>query len=145
MWNWLRGKRTPPADAFKTSELTGAPAHARVKTYSAETGFVYQYVYRGQRRLADDSASEHVFSAKLSQAQREGASQFPIRVVLEDAELEQCARAIGRELIAAERYAVVKMTLFAALDEFREASQWDAPLVPRAAEMEAHLRTLGRI
>ena len=147
MWEWLRGKGTKRSHGSpKADQLTGAPVHARVKTYSAETGLVYQYVYRGHRRTEDDLGAEHVFDAQLSQAQRGSPSrQFPISVCLLDAEIASCERAIGRELIAAERYAVVKMTLFAALDEFQDSSQWEAPLIPLASKMETHLRILGRI
>jgi len=41
MLNWLRKKKEAP--------LTGAPAVRRQKTYSAESGYVYQYFYEGQR------------------------------------------------------------------------------------------------
>lgn len=132
MWKWSRTEKQP--------ELKGAPPHARVKTFSAETGYVYQYVYRGYRRAIDGLADEHSFTVN-----RDRKQDFAVTVHLLDSELAQCVRAIGRELIGAERYALVKMTLFAALDSVREITDFDTPLVPDAAAMEAHLRTLGRI
>lgn len=144
MWDWLRGRR-PTRQASFPEELKGAPAHARVKTYSAETGFVYQYVYRGNRRLTDGLGTEHVFEAHVFQARKGQPRRLQITVRLLDAEVEQCRRSIGRELIAAELYALVKMTLFAALDHFGDAAELETPLVPGAAEMQEHLRVLGRI
>ena len=41
MLDWLRKKKQAP--------LTGAPPVRRQKTYSAESGYVYQYFYEGQR------------------------------------------------------------------------------------------------
>jgi hypothetical protein len=128
-------KKPPKAPEFK-----GAPPHARVKTYSAETGYVYQYVYRGYRRMNNDRGDEHVFAAN-----RDRRGDFEVTIHLLDSELAECIRAIGRELIGAERYALVKMTLFAALDEFRDTSEFGKPLVPDAAAMEESLRELGRI
>lgn len=128
-------KKSPKAPEFK-----GAPPHARVKTYSAETGYVYQYVYRGYRRMADGRGDEHVFAAN-----RDRTGDFQVTIYLLDSELAECIGAIGRELIGAEHYALVKMTLFAALDEFRDTSDFQKPLIPDAAVMEEHLRALGRI
>ena len=47
MFDWLRKKKDAP--------LTGAPAVRRQKTYSAESGYVYQYFYEGQRPAARDA------------------------------------------------------------------------------------------
>ena len=123
MWNWLRRRRTKQQVSAMSTALKGAPLHARVKTHSAETGFVYQYVYRGYRRLSDDCGTEHVFEAN-----RDRKQHFSVTIHLLDTEVEQCAGIIGRELIAAERYALVKMTLFAGPKSARDGR---APAHPR--------------
>jgi hypothetical protein len=140
MWKWFRGRRAVKDSGPGGPELKGAPAHARTKTYSAESGFVYQYVYRGYRRMSDDLGMEHVFEAS-----RDRQAHFPVTVHLLDAEVARCARAVGRELIGAERYALVKMSLFEALDEFADLPAFEKPLTPDAVKMEEFLRTLGRI
>lgn len=140
LWKWLRRTRTIQPAALPPDQLKGAPPHARTKTYSAETGFVYQYVYRGYRPTPKILGTEHVFEAN-----RAGAHPFRVTIHLLDTELAHCAEAIGRQVIAAERYALVKMTLLAAFDEFADLPTLSTPLVPDATSMQEHLRTLGRI
>jgi hypothetical protein len=140
MWKWFLRRRAVEQVGPEVLELKGAPAHARTKTYSAETGFVYQYVYRGYRRMSDDGGMEHVFEAS-----RDRQEHFPVTVHLLDAEVARCTQVVGRDLIGAERYALVKMSLFEALDEFADLSAFEKPLMPEAVKMEEFLRTLGRI
>ncbi len=45
----------------KTLPLTGAPAVRRMKTYSAQSGYVYQYYFEGYRPLPVESGVEFVF------------------------------------------------------------------------------------
>ena len=48
----------------KPVPLTGAPTVRRLKTYSAQSGYVYQYFYEGQRPLPHKSepGTEFVFT-----------------------------------------------------------------------------------
>ena len=133
IWNWFRAGRAP------TSPLKGAPAHARTKTFSAETGYVYQYVFRGYRSLRDLAGTEFIFEASRDRTER-----FEVTVQLLDSALAGCAERIAREILSKERYALAKMTLFRAFDEL-EPGNLTGVLVPDANQMEAHLRTLGRI
>ena len=124
----------------KSQSLKGAPPHARIKSYSAETGFVYQYVYRGYRPTAGGSGTEYVFETT-----RDRKLRFSVAVHLMSATLDECTALLGRELIAAERYALAKMELFAALDTIADVAQFAHPLVPTSANAERHLRVLGRL
>jgi len=56
MWRNLFTKRLVP--------LTGAPSVRRLKTYSAQSGYVYQYFYEGQRPWQDgkEHGTEFVFT-----------------------------------------------------------------------------------
>jgi len=137
MWRWF-GRNKKPEAGSEIEVLRGAPAHARTKTYSAETGFVYQYVYRGYRLLPD--SIEFVFEASRSRNQ-----SLAINIRLCDSALAECARQVGRELLTNERYAIAKMTLFAAFDEYPDTAQLSVPLIPHAQDMERHLRVLGRV
>ena len=136
--NWLRGHKKRSFKAAET-DLKGAPVHARTKTYSSETGYVYQYVYRGYRGLPGLSGTQFVFEAT-----RDRAAKFTIAVSLLQSNLAECEQRIGRELASTERYALAKMTLFSAFDTITALGPHSRPLVPEAAQMEEQLRVLGR-
>lgn len=120
----------------KPQPLTGAPQVRRQKTYSAESGYVYQYYYAGHRPF--HNGQEYVFEVS---ADRE--TFFPVSIFLPAASLEPWQRAHGRELIAAERYAVAKLSLFHAFDERAQPSLMREPVHVRAADVEGALATLG--
>ncbi len=98
----------------KKTPLRGMRPIRREKTYSADTGYVYQYVYEGYRELkqADKSGFEHVFSVTSDRI-----SRFPINIFLTHQVIETWQAGNNRELTATEQYAIVKMTLFAVFDE----------------------------
>ena len=116
MIDWLRKlgiKRETP--------LTGAPAVRRVKTYSAASGYVYQYFYQGHR------GGEHVF-----QSSHDRKTWSAVSVVLPDETIESFERDRTRALNSTERYAVAKLALFQAFDERRPEDLRDPVLVRRA-------------
>jgi len=139
MWKWLQRRKENAAHSAEP-QLRGVPKHIRSKTYSAQTGYVYQYVYRGYRRLADESGAEFLFDVS-----RDRASSFVVLLRLLEADVAGCESSIGRELLNAERYALAKMTLFAVFDEQTEISKLATPSNIRADFMETTLRALGRI
>jgi hypothetical protein len=86
----------------------------RLKTYSAQSGYVYQYCYEGQRpfqrsgRQRNGVCVQHVGRPEnLASLQGRPATG---RVAWWEA-------AHGRRLSATERYAIAKMALFQAFDE----------------------------
>src|SRR5579863_257304 len=89
-------------------------AARRVKTYSAATGYVYQYyfyeVQKTRRGFAPGTEYVYMVSADRKKS-------FPVRIfVRRDAE-EKWARKVGRALSGTEEYAIAKMRLFQAFDE----------------------------
>ncbi|MBS1855068.1 MAG: hypothetical protein JST11_06870 [Acidobacteria bacterium] len=119
--------------------LTGAPAVRRLKTYSAASGFVYQYWYEGHRPLPGDGGVEFVFSAG---ADRKSYRQVSVRV--EAAAVRAWEAAHARSLSGTERYALAKMALFTAFDERpTPAEMLSAPVYARTADIEAILERLG--
>jgi hypothetical protein len=80
-----------------------------MKTYSASSGYVYQYFYEGQRRLGG-AKTEFVFSVSAVRWR-------PVSVMLPDDALAEWQATRERELSSAERYAVAKLALFQAFDE----------------------------
>jgi hypothetical protein len=115
MRGWLQKLLGRESDA----PLTGAPPVRRQKTYSAESGYVYQYCYEGQRMATrgGEQGTQFVFSIHPAR----GDSFYTSIWVSANALLEW-ERSHGRELRGNERHAVAKMALFRAFDE-RESPQ----------------------
>lgn len=122
----------------KPVALSGTPAVRRLKTYSAQTGYVYQYFYEGHRPLrAPAAGTEFVFTISADAKNWHGAN-----VLLEDDAVRAWESAHMRQLSSTEHYAVAKMALFQAFDERAPAQMKDAVRV-RTADVEAIIETLG--
>jgi hypothetical protein len=126
MLAWLRrlGRREQPPP------LAGAPAVRRLKTYSAASGYAYQYFYQGHR------GNEYVF-----QVSADRRTYFSLAVLVSDAALQ----ASPRELNSTERYAVAKMALFQAFDERAGPDQMRQPIQVRPEELAAIVAQLGLV
>lgn len=89
----------------------------RLKTYTAQTGYVYQYYFVGQREtLKSDPeapAMEYVFDVTSDRK-----TIFAVSVFLGPQALKAWAEARGRRLTEPECYAAVKLRLMQAFDEF---------------------------
>ena len=96
----------------KSATLSGAPAVRRQKTYSAQSGYVYQYYYEGQRPSSPEHGTEYVFEVSSG---RKSSAQVSVFVSAEAVESWQDDT--GRTLSGTERYAIAKMALFQAFDE----------------------------
>jgi hypothetical protein len=139
VWNWLR--RQTPAAQQKT--LRGAPVKPRLKAYSAETGYVYQYAYQGYRSAQTRDfgpAKEYVFSVS-----RDRKTYFPVSVSMADAVVKTWSSAHERALSETELYAIAKLSLFEAFDERDEVQQFSMPIEPDTAAIDRHLTALGRL
>ncbi len=134
MLSWLRSLVTKPAPALK-----GVPKVRREKTYSAETGYVYQYFYLGYRegRWGEDDGAEHLFSVSSDRT-----SRFTLRVFLSRRVLEQWEKANDRKLISTEQYALVKLSLFQAFDQRTDFSEANAEILVDPEQVEEHIKTL---
>jgi len=130
VWTLFRRKPAPPkADR----PLTGAPGRARMKTYSAESGYVYQYVYRGHR------ATEYVFSVTSDRK-----NWRLIGVILDQATMDQWSSGAGRALLPVECYAIAKLALFDSFDDNSRAGATE-PLHPSAEDITRYLDALGQL
>ena len=96
----------------KPVPLTGAPAVRRQKTYSAQSGYVYQYFYEGQRPSSPDPGTEYVFDVSSDRK-----TSAPISVFVGAEAVAAWEKETRRALSHTERYAVAKMALFQAFDE----------------------------
>jgi len=85
------------------------PASQRTKTYQAESGYVYQYVFEGRHCCGRETA--FIFSVS---AQRQSPRR--VAVVVPDASLAPFEKESGRRLVENERYGVAKIALFRLFD-----------------------------
>ncbi len=113
----------------------------RIKTYSAGTGYVYQYHFdevRSPRQRGGEDGSEYVFLAS-----RDRKTTFPIPIFLRRTALAAWAQAHGRELSGSEQYAAVKMRLFHFFDEAEDAEAEQMAVEVTAENISELLATLG--
>ena len=120
--------------------LTGAPAVRRQKTYSAQSGYVYQYFYEGQREFGrdQDAGTEFVFDVSADRK-----TSAPVSVFLTHEAVQSWEERHGRPLVSTERYAAAKMALFQAFDERAHPGLMKQDILVRTADIEAILAGLG--
>jgi len=123
----------------KPQPLAGAPASRRPKTYSGQSGYVYQYYYEGHRPYKRDrhSGTEYVFNVSADRK-----TSMAVSVLVSDSALDDWQSRHGRTLYASERYAIAKMALFQAFDERPNPAAMSADMLVRAADVEAILISL---
>lgn len=123
----------------KNLPLTGAPSVRRLKTYSAQSGYVYQYYFEGQRPFhqTDDEGTEFVFTVSADRK-----SWNPVSVLVSAAALRAWEQTNARELSSAERYAICKMALFQAFDERASPDKLKTEVRVRAADVDGIIESL---
>lgn len=111
----------------------------RVKSYSAATGYVYQYYfYEVQKtRRAGAAGAEYVYMVSVDRKK-----VFPLRIFVQRDGIEKWGRASGRELTGTEEYAVAKMRLFEAFDEIAQIESHKPELVVDESNIESLLARL---
>jgi hypothetical protein len=125
--------------ARKPLPLSGAPAVRRLKSYSAQSGYVYQYFYEGQRPYSGgESGTEYVFTVSADRK-----TYHPVSVLVGEGEVRAWEQAHGRMLGSTERYAVSKMALLQAFDERATPLEMKQEVRVRGADMAAIIETLG--
>jgi len=100
--------------------MPSSEAPRRVKSYSAATGYTYQYVFheirKGRRGFA--VGNEYVY---LVSADRK--TSFPLVIFIGRDAARRWSRQAGRELSGTEEYAAAKMRLFQTLDEVENLAE----------------------
>jgi hypothetical protein len=114
----------------------------RMKTYTGEQGYVYQYYFVGKRAtlapVAGGSATEYVFDVTSDRK-----TTFAVSVFLTEQASRDWAASHGRTLTEAEQYGAVKMRLFLAFDEIENMMADGRQLFVNADVLEQVLATLG--
>jgi hypothetical protein len=111
----------------------------RVKSYSAATGYVYQYYFYEVEKSKRGAAAgtEYVYMASVDRK-----NVFPVRIFVNKGALEKWAARTGREFTGTEEYALAKMRLFQAFDEVQEFSAKTPDLRVDESNLEALLSQL---
>ena len=124
----------------KPQPLTGAPDVRRQKTYSGQSGYVYQYYYEGHRPYERKREKGTEFVFEVSADRKKSA---PVAVLVSAAAIDDWEGRHGRTLNGSERYAIAKMALFQAFDERPDPAALTADVCVRAADVEDILIRLG--
>jgi len=107
-----------------------------MKTYSGQSGYVYQYYYEGQRTARD--ATEFVFNVSGDRK-----TWFPVSVFVRDRALAAWQQRHERDLHPTERYAISKMALFAAFDARPSPESMRDPVEVAESQVDEILSTLN--
>lgn len=110
----------------------------RMKTYTGEQGYVYQYYFVGKRPAPNASSTEYIFDVTADRK-----TTYAVSVFLEQQSLAAWAAAHDRPLTDAEQYAAAKMRLFQAFDEIENMMANGRHLSIEPANLEQLLTTLG--
>ncbi len=92
--------------------MTGPLKPVRLKTYTAETGLVYQYYFVGKRKALEGAATEFIFDVSPDRKLR-----FSVSILMPEESLAQWQVTHGRPLVDAEIYAAAKMQLLRSFDQ----------------------------
>jgi hypothetical protein len=111
----------------------------RVKTYSAASGYVYQYYfYEVQKtRRGLTAGTEYVYMVSVDRKK-----VFPLRIFVKQSAVDKWGRSVGRALSGTEEYAVAKLRLFQALDETLEIETKRPELIIDESNLEPLLAQL---
>jgi hypothetical protein len=114
----------------------------RMKTYTGEQGYVYQYYFVGKRpalgSVPEAPASEYVFDVTSDRK-----TTYAVSVFLRNEALSAWASRHGRPLNGAEQYGAVKMRLFRAFDEIENMMAEGRRLTVDSGNVEELLASLG--
>jgi hypothetical protein len=111
----------------------------RIKSYSAESGYVYQYQFQDVHPAQRGDASGNEFIYYVSADRK---TMFPVRIFVKKDALAQWTREKGRALTGTEEYAVAKMRLFQELDEIENFATSRPDLVVDESNLQALLERL---
>src|ERR1700734_811103 len=111
----------------------------RIKSYSADNGYVYQYQFQDVHPAQRDAAKGNEFVYYVSADRK---TMFPVRIFVRRDALDGWTKKTGRVLTGTEEYAVAKMRLFQALDEVEDFATKRPDLVVDESNLGALLERL---
>ncbi len=111
----------------------------RIKSYSAENGYVYQYQFQDVHSAQSDGAKGNEYIYYVSADRK---TMFPVRIFVRRGALDQWTKQTGRVLTGTEEYAAAKMRLFQALDEIPDFATARPELTVDASNLSSLLERL---
>jgi hypothetical protein len=128
--------------AYPSPNNAGMPKPAavrRIKSYSAESGYVYQYQFQDVHPAKQEKLKGNEYVYYVSSDRKK---MFPVRIFVDLDALNRWAKATSRALTGTEEYAVAKMRLFEAFDRGDELSATGPALVVDESNLNALLERL---
>jgi hypothetical protein len=114
----------------------------RLKTYTADSGFVYQYYFVGKRDALPGAtevpATEYVFDVTADRA-----ATYAISIFVCSEALDAWARTRERSLTEAEQYAAAKLRLLRGLDDLEDLASSERQFLLTAENIEEVVEVLG--
>ena len=114
----------------------------RMKTYTGETGYVYQYYFVGKRCALPEApeapATEFIFDVTPDRK-----TMFAVSVFVKPGALAVWAAAHGRGLTETEQYGAAKMRLFRGFDQIERLKDEGRHLLIESADIEELLAPLN--
>jgi hypothetical protein len=86
----------------------------RVKSYSAATGYVYQYYFYEVEKVRRGASSGTEYTYMVSVDRQH---VFPVHIFVQQDAVKKWSARAGQQLTGTEEYAIAKMRLFQAFDE----------------------------
>jgi hypothetical protein len=112
----------------------------RVKTHSAQTGYVYEYYFVGKRRALPDEARGTEFIFDVSSDRK---TKYAVSVFLTDEAASAWAASHGRTLTDPEQYAAAKLRLLQGFDDIGDMLHGGRRLALKGSEIEELLKGIG--
>ena len=114
----------------------------RMKTYTGETGYVYQYYFVG-KRAALPSAPEAPATEFIFDVTPDRKTMFAVSVFLKAEAVAAWTAAHGRALTETEQYGAAKMRLFRGFDQIEKLREEGRHLLLEAEDIEELLAPLN--
>ena len=127
------------ANGLNNLPMSRPDAVRRVKSYSAATGYVYQYYFYEVEKTGKGASSATEYGYMVSVDRQH---VFPVRILVMQEALREWFAQTGQQLTGTEEYAVAKMRLFQAFDEIEELNAKTPRLLVDNSNLEALLLQL---
>ena len=111
----------------------------RVKSYSAATGYTFQYAFEEVRKARRGVSSGNEYVYRVSADRK---TSFPVFIFVRQDAVRGWGKKSGREMNGTEEYAVAKMRLFQAFDEVENFASARPDLLVDGANLEELLARL---
>ncbi len=114
----------------------------RLKTYTGQTGYVYQYYFVGKRAALESDpeapSTEYIFDVTSDRK-----TTFAVSIFLAPQALQSWAASRGRDLSEPEQYAAAKLRLMQAFDEIPDMLHHGRRLRLDAEQLPILLESIG--